>query len=92
MASVERVPVPAYKQRYSMEELIGLRRTILRAARSLPRGPERNYKIHIEQSLRTLFKDQNWLDAHLTEDQPTAAPSSWIILARHGTAVSVQRP
>jgi hypothetical protein len=52
------------KQFYTKEEMIYLRRTILAAARSLPRGPERNYKRQIASSLRSLFENKAWLAEH----------------------------
>ena len=61
------VPVaqrPTYKQFYTKEELIYLRRTILRAARSLPSGPERNSKRQIASSLRALFRNKAWMAKH----------------------------
>jgi hypothetical protein len=62
MAPVERVP--EYKQRYSTEELIYLRRTILRACRALPIGAKRNDKRQIAASLRSLFRNEDWLNEH----------------------------
>ena len=50
---------------YTRAELIYLRRTLLRAARALPVGPERNEKRQIASSLRALFRNKKWLDAHL---------------------------
>ena len=42
--------------RYTMPQLIQLRRQMLRFARSLPPGPERNGRRQIAVSLRRLFK------------------------------------
>lgn len=53
--------------RYTMEQLVQLRRQMLRFARSLPPGPERNERRQIELSLRSLFRNQVWLDAHTVE-------------------------
>ena len=53
--------------RYSMTELIEHRRNILRYARVFPPGPERNQHRQIALSLRGLFKNQKWLDAHTVE-------------------------
>ncbi len=75
MPSVERVPV--YKQRYTKEELTYLRRTLLLAARALPRGPKRNEKRQTALSLRRLFRNNEWLDAHLIEAQPAPVRSRW---------------
>jgi hypothetical protein len=49
---------------YSKAELIEQRRNILRYARSFPPGPERNQHRLIARSLRTLFRNKKWLDAH----------------------------
>ena len=53
---------------YSMAELVEHRRNILRYARSFPPGPERNQHRQIALSLRNLFKNQKWLDAHWLAD------------------------
>jgi hypothetical protein len=49
---------------YSKAELIEHRRNILRYARSFPPGPERNQHRQVALSLRTLFKNTKWMDAH----------------------------
>jgi hypothetical protein len=49
---------------YGKAELIEQRRNILRYARSFPPGPERNQHRQVALSLRTLFKNTKWLDAH----------------------------
>jgi hypothetical protein len=49
---------------YSKAELIEHRRNILRYARSFPPGAERNQHRQVALSLRTLFKNTKWLDAH----------------------------
>ena len=46
------------------DELIELRRNILRYARSFPPGPERNKHRQVAASLRTLFQNNGWLQAH----------------------------
>jgi hypothetical protein len=48
--------------RYSMAQLIQLRRQMLRFARSLPPGQERNERRQIAASLRSLFSNKAWLD------------------------------
>jgi hypothetical protein len=50
---------------YSMAELIEYRRNILRYARSFPPGPERNQHRQIALSLRALFRNREWLEAHV---------------------------
>jgi hypothetical protein len=52
---------------YSKAELIELRRNVLFYARSFPPGVERNQHRQIALSLRRLFKDRKWLDAHTLE-------------------------
>jgi hypothetical protein len=52
---------------YTMLELIELRRQMLRFARSLPIGPERNGRRQIASSLRSLFRNKAWLNAHTVE-------------------------
>jgi len=49
---------------YSKAKLIEQTRNILRDARSFPPGPERNQHRQIARSLRTLFRNKKWLDAH----------------------------
>jgi hypothetical protein len=49
---------------YSKAELIELRRNILLYARSFPPGYERNQHRQVARSLRRLFSDTTWLDAH----------------------------
>jgi len=49
---------------HSKAELIELRRNVLRYARSFPPGFERNQRRQVALSLRRLFKDKKWLDAH----------------------------
>jgi hypothetical protein len=66
MPSVARTLVQD-RQLYSKAELIEHRRNILRYARVFPPGPERNQHRQIALSLRGLFKNQKWLDAHIVE-------------------------
>jgi hypothetical protein len=53
--------------RYTVAQLIQLRRQMLRFARSLPPGPERNGRRQIAVSLRRLFRNKMWLAAHTIE-------------------------
>ena len=54
--------------RYTRAELVQLRRRMLLFAGSLPRGsPERNGRRQIAASLRSLFRNKRWLDAHTVE-------------------------
>jgi hypothetical protein len=63
MPSIARTPVQDHPL-YSMPELIEHRRNILRYARAFPPGSERNQHRQIALSLRGLFKNKKWLDAH----------------------------
>jgi hypothetical protein len=45
-------------------ELTKVRRSTLLHARSFPPGPERNYHRQIASSLRSLFRNEAWLEAH----------------------------
>jgi hypothetical protein len=56
-----------FDERLSFEELIQIRRDMLRYARSFPPGTERNQRRQIALSLRALFKNKDWLDAHAWE-------------------------
>jgi hypothetical protein len=59
--------MPSFEQRYRIVELAQLRRQFLQYSRSVPPGPERNQHLQIAVSLRRLFKDKEWLDAHTVE-------------------------
>ena len=48
----------------SVQELTKVRRSTLLHARSFPPGPERNYHRQIASSLRSLFRNEAWLEAH----------------------------
>ena len=63
MPSVARSVAPD-RPLYSMAELIEHRRNILRYARAFPPGSERNQHRQVALSLRALFKNKKWLDAH----------------------------
>jgi hypothetical protein len=52
------------RPRYTMAELVELRRQMLQFSRSTPRGPDRNQKLQIAISLRRLFRNKVWLDAN----------------------------
>jgi len=52
------------QSRYTVEELIDLRRSTLRYARSFPPGNERNRHRQVAASLRTLFQSDGWFKAH----------------------------
>jgi hypothetical protein len=52
---------------YSKAELVEFRRQILLYARTFPPGFERNHHRQIARSLRRLFHNSKWLDAHTLE-------------------------
>jgi hypothetical protein len=62
--------MPIFEQRYRIVELAQLRRQMLQYSRSKPPGPERNQHLQIAVSLRRLFKNKSWLDAHTVEGSP----------------------
>jgi len=66
MPSANRQPVE--ECRYTMAELIGLRRTMLLFSRSIPPGSERNQHLQIAISLRRLSGNKAWLEAHATKE------------------------
>jgi hypothetical protein len=72
MPSVARIPVQD-RPLYSKAELIEHRRNILRYARAFPPGAERNQHRQIALSLRALFKNRKWLDAHTVEGSGNGA-------------------
>jgi hypothetical protein len=60
-------------------ELTKVRRSTLLHARSFPPGPERNYHRQIASSLRSLFRNEAWLEAHA--DRVTSKTASeWPVL------------
>jgi hypothetical protein len=54
---------PDYRA-YSRADLAKVRRRTLLYARSFPPGPERNFHRQIALSLRSLFTNVAWLEAH----------------------------
>jgi hypothetical protein len=53
---------------HSKAELVETRRNILRYARLFPPSPERNQHRQIALSLRALFRNREWLEAHVLKD------------------------
>ena len=54
--------------RYSMSQLLHLRRQMLRFARSLPiKSSERYERRQIAASLRRLFRNKRWFDDHTVD-------------------------
>jgi hypothetical protein len=64
---------PLVERLYKLDELLELRRNMLRYARAFPQGSERNRHRQIADSLRSLFRGEKWLRAHTREG---ALPSS----------------
>ena len=56
-------------QVYSTAELTDVRRKTLLFARSFPPGPERNFHRQVALSLRALFTNEAWLEAHAARTQ-----------------------
>jgi hypothetical protein len=54
MATVE----PLVERLYSLDELLELRRNVLRYARTFPPGGERNQHLHVAVSIFPLFRGQ----------------------------------
>jgi hypothetical protein len=46
---------------YSLDELLELRRNVLRYARTFPPGDERNQHLQVAVALRAPFKNEKWL-------------------------------
>ena len=63
MTSVE----PLIDRLYSLDELLELRRNVLRYARTFPPGDERNQHLQVAVALRALFKNEKWLLTHTRE-------------------------
>jgi len=58
---------PCVERLYSLDELMELRRYVLRYARTFPPGEERDQHLHVAVSLRALFKNEKWLRTHTRE-------------------------
>jgi len=58
---------PTNNRLYTKAELIRLRRTMLLYCRSFRPGQERNQHLQVAQSLRRLFRNRAWMDAHASE-------------------------
>ena len=59
---------PGVERLYSLDELRGLRRNLLRYARSFPPGEERNQHRQVAVRVRALFKNEKWLRDHVRND------------------------
>jgi hypothetical protein len=56
---------PRIEHLYSPDELTELRRKMLRYARSIPQGDERNHHLQVAVSLRRLFRNEEWRRDHV---------------------------
>ena len=59
---------PGVERLYSLDELRGLRRNLLRYARSFPPGHERNQHRQVAVRVRALLKNEKWLRDHVRND------------------------
>jgi hypothetical protein len=59
---------PRAERLYSPDELLELRRNVLRYARTFPPGEERNQHFRVAVSIRALFKDEKWRRDHVRND------------------------
>jgi hypothetical protein len=69
-------PKHEFERLYSVVELVELRRQMLRFSRSISPGPERNQHRQVATSLRWLFKNKAWLDAHTVEGSQSSRESA----------------
>jgi hypothetical protein len=63
---------PRVERLYGLDELLELRRNVLRYARTFPPGDERNQHLQVAVSLHALFKGDKWRRDHLRKH---AAPA-----------------
>ena len=63
---------PLVERLYSLDELLELRRDMLRFARFLPQGPRRNELRQTASSLRALLKRKDFLDANTPHVRQTS--------------------
>jgi hypothetical protein len=59
---------PRVEHLYGPDELTELRRKMLRYARSIPQGDERNHHRQVALSLRRLFRNEEWRRDHVRND------------------------
>jgi hypothetical protein len=59
---------PLVERLYSLDELLELRRNLLRYARTFPTGHERSQHRQLAASLRVLFKNEKWRRDHVRND------------------------
>jgi hypothetical protein len=60
-----RKPLEEDSPRYTIAELVEMRRQVLRYARSVPPGFERNQHRQVAMSLRKLFRNEHWRETHI---------------------------
>jgi hypothetical protein len=59
------LPPMEQRFRYTFAEVVEMRRQVLRYARSMPPGSNRNQHRRIAMSLRRLFKNEQWRLTHI---------------------------
>ena len=64
MPSADHRAKPETDTRREMAYFIEMRRKVLRYARTLPPGGERNQHRKVALSLRSLFRNKAWLESH----------------------------
>jgi hypothetical protein len=67
MPLAHRQPVEEERPRYTFAELVEIRRQVLRYARSIQPGPDRNQHLQVAVSLRRLFRNETWRDDHIVD-------------------------
>ena len=73
---------PLVARLYSLDELLELRRNLLRYARTFPPGEERNQHLQIAVRLRALFKSEQWRRDDVRNDSLHAAKPQTITRSR----------
>jgi hypothetical protein len=68
MPSPDRAREPQPDTRRKMSYFIEIRRKMLRYARSIRPGAERNQHRQIALSLRSLFRNKTWRESHTLDD------------------------
>jgi hypothetical protein len=67
---------PLVERLDGLDELLELRRNVLRYARTFPPGNERNQHRQVAAGLRTLFKGEKWRRTHTLEGAMLSADRS----------------
>jgi hypothetical protein len=77
MANMSATEQSRSRVRYNLPDLIRMRRSALRTARSLPLGSERNQQRQISASLGRLMRNDDWLAEHVCPDRSSRIAWSW---------------